>query len=477
MESSAFNVKRSEGMDAIVSDGLPHFFQGLSQQIYLDRQEGKVPSLDGIRSLARGKSSTFRFPGQVKNTSVAALDAECELIALTRDLAAEAIRLYAGALLAARHTRRNQSSPTYRLPVEILSTIFELVRCTPANSLAPLERRAPLNLSGVSNFWRDVACNTPGLWTKIDAMNASLAPLFVQRSKRLPLQIEMVGASFYGGPEIDYDSRGESEDGSEDESEDEGGLNTAYRENRNCFSDFIRNLRPYVDRWESLTLQGIDKYRLRRALCSPAPYLEKFHVTHPGRTLGHEHDWDGGLFGGDTPRIRVLHIDAVFIPFNSSLYVGLTELHIESILYTESTTSDLLRCLQACPLLESLTLSQLLFPKPGTSTDSLMQPTASLRCLKYLNLYQLQRWVSDPIINSITAPSSVQLQFVQRCYTWRTAHIPVNIPVSPDVHDLVITRRCARWVDIIGNAVGDNTCLLKLEFHTSSPDKSPPLFL
>jgi len=230
--------------------------------------------------------------------------------------------LYAGALLAARGTRRNQSNPTYRLPVEILSTIFDLVQCTPVNSVAKLERRAPLNLSGVSNFWREVACNTPSLWTKIDAMSVSLAPLFIQRSKRLPLQIEMVSRSFYGGPEI-WEKAG-------DEGEDE--LDAAYREQKRCFSDFIRNLDPYIDRWGSLTFQGVDATELRRALRSPAPLLEKFHVICPGLGLGEE-NWDGRhpLFGGDTPRIRVLHTVAMFIPFSSSIYAGLTELHIANM--------------------------------------------------------------------------------------------------------------------------------------------------
>ncbi|KDQ08651.1 hypothetical protein BOTBODRAFT_118404, partial [Botryobasidium botryosum FD-172 SS1] len=64
--------------------------------------------------------------------------------------------------------RHNLITPIYRLPNEVLALIFQFAESSPYNSLQPLESRVPLNISAVSRVWREIALDTPQIWTTID---------------------------------------------------------------------------------------------------------------------------------------------------------------------------------------------------------------------------------------------------------------------------------------------------------------------
>ncbi|KDQ07275.1 hypothetical protein BOTBODRAFT_70451 [Botryobasidium botryosum FD-172 SS1] len=446
-------------MDIALSQNLPQLLDALFQQIHVDRRAGKeLPTVATVRDkLVQNASHTgslhFHVPNQPDVDSAAALDTECDLIALARDFATEAIRLYAGELIAARSTCRNQSNVTYRLPVEVLSAIFEYVECTSTNSLANLRRRAPLNLSGVSRFWREVACNTPSLWARIDAVSVSLAPLFARRSMQLPLQIELVN---------------------EYEGKRSYAVDAAYSLQLTHFTGFIRNLVPCGNRWKSLALQGIGLTSLSQLLRFRAPLLENLYLILSGTRISRESTVSRPLFGGETPHLRVLRLVAMSLPLRSKIYVGLVELHLERINYTISTAFDLLRVLEACPSLERLTLRLLQFE---TIWGSPLHPSISLRCLKHLELYMLDHRLSDYIISSIIAPVSVRLRLEQGCRTWSSAYLPIAIPNSAEIGNLLIRCRGIDIVEIAGNAVKDNACLLELDFRARHKFSCPPIFL
>ncbi|KAE9410204.1 hypothetical protein BT96DRAFT_789842, partial [Gymnopus androsaceus JB14] len=62
---------------------------------------------------------------------------------------------------------QNMLSPVRRIPVEILSEIFELA-CTPDNRYRHANRVLYMhNLSSVCAAWRKVAHATPRLWSKL----------------------------------------------------------------------------------------------------------------------------------------------------------------------------------------------------------------------------------------------------------------------------------------------------------------------
>ena len=89
--------------------------------------------------------------------------------------------------------RRNQLSPIYRLPVEILCNIFKF-------SLTESQTRTPeswINFSQVSQHWRSSALNAPELWTNILFNYPRWAKKMLIRSKMARLTIRT-----YPSPEV-----------------------------------------------------------------------------------------------------------------------------------------------------------------------------------------------------------------------------------------------------------------------------------
>ena len=83
---------------------------------------------------------------------------------------------------------RAQVAPIRSLPTEVLSNIF---------SFYGLSHPQDLNtLTAVCRFWRNVALNDPRLWSTISIQMCSHAiPLYISRSRSLPLQIRITPAS------------------------------------------------------------------------------------------------------------------------------------------------------------------------------------------------------------------------------------------------------------------------------------------
>ncbi|KAH7907751.1 hypothetical protein BJ138DRAFT_1159361 [Hygrophoropsis aurantiaca] len=80
----------------------------------------------------------------------------------------------------------NSFSLIYRLPTEILVIIFELA--------GRAKRRSELRISCVSRHWRDIAVNTPSLWTKWDAgitPSNDLLPIYFHRSSNLKVDADL----------------------------------------------------------------------------------------------------------------------------------------------------------------------------------------------------------------------------------------------------------------------------------------------
>ncbi|KAJ8515920.1 hypothetical protein ONZ45_g6710 [Pleurotus djamor] len=95
----------------------------------------------------------------------------------------------------------NHHSPTAKLPPEILSRIFLLVKSqTRRNYEYPFLRNSDdsaemgsgwLQLASVSHRWREIALQTPRLWATIDFKYPLHAAEWLERSKSAPLQINI----------------------------------------------------------------------------------------------------------------------------------------------------------------------------------------------------------------------------------------------------------------------------------------------
>ncbi|KAK6972132.1 F-box domain-containing protein, partial [Favolaschia claudopus] len=116
------------------------------------------------------------------------------------------------ALLRAARTTVQQRLCSYKYPVltlpnEIIAEIF-LHSLSPGYPDAPpfLGARSPMRLTHICRQWRDIACDTPGLWRAIDLYpgrvnklrntcslerTLSLAALWVSRSRHCPLSIRV----------------------------------------------------------------------------------------------------------------------------------------------------------------------------------------------------------------------------------------------------------------------------------------------
>jgi hypothetical protein len=86
----------------------------------------------------------------------------------------------------------NRAAPVASLPNEILSTVFEAgCLSLPSPSLSSFE----ITVSHVTRHWRDVAMNTPSLWTVIAILNRKyvldMVEAYLARSKSLTLDISI----------------------------------------------------------------------------------------------------------------------------------------------------------------------------------------------------------------------------------------------------------------------------------------------
>jgi hypothetical protein len=86
----------------------------------------------------------------------------------------------------------NRAAPVYSIPNEILSAIFKAA-CFP-RSLWPLDI-FEIKFSHVTHHWRDVAVNTPHLWTEIKVFrmknSLDMVEAYLTRSKWLPLDMKV----------------------------------------------------------------------------------------------------------------------------------------------------------------------------------------------------------------------------------------------------------------------------------------------
>lgn len=328
-----------------------------------------------------------------------------------------------------------EAPPIDRLPNEVLGDIFQLAERAPTNHTLGLALRAPLNLVRVSRRWRDVAAGTPALWTKIDTRNAPLAPLFLARSARAPLRIEL--ARFTVRAPGDFAA---ITDDRERRAHD--------AVCRDVFP-FLALLQPHMHRCASLVIRGsfLDERALAASFSTPAPILEEFHLdfdrlVHPAAESQGGEDLLG-LFGQHTPRLRSLRLTGVCISLGSSAYRGLTELRLVFIRFTRSHIHTLINNLAACPRLEHLTLSRVHFwPPEGPGhapPPELVTPLPiEFPQLRSFTHSDLDRKHIPLLLSSIRVPPAVYLKII------RPRHRHLSRIQQPEEVEMLLTTEESR---------------------------------
>ncbi|KDQ07361.1 hypothetical protein BOTBODRAFT_149253 [Botryobasidium botryosum FD-172 SS1] len=333
-------------------------------------------SLDRVTS-ADGSTAHKTIPAAALD--VADLDKEVRAI--------ESIKAHMEERLREIRHRKNLFAPIHRLPNEIISIVFQCV-----------ERRSPpvalQNLLSVSHKWRSIALDTPSLWANLHNLSTPLLDVFITRSKQSLL-------------EISYGTHGEPDD-----------LPGLLR--------YMARVSPHKHRWKICTFTGPQRAQaeILSQLTAPAPNMEVLAINLYGNDEDAESiDEERGpfninaLFGGSTPRLRELTLGGVLVPLSSSIFSGLTKLELGRISYSSpKSVRLLLRALESCPLLESLTLTDIY-------VVSLLQinPAPSSVKLTYLQVLEIRQtyWMGWPqyhILDCIVIPPSSLLKLSVATY-------------------------------------------------------------
>ncbi|KDQ12737.1 hypothetical protein BOTBODRAFT_146533 [Botryobasidium botryosum FD-172 SS1] len=289
------------------------------------------------------------------------------------------------------------TAPTlvYRLPSEVLASVFELV--VDYDACEPMSARAPFQLAGVSRWWREVALTVCALWAKINrevGSSADLVDIFFVRSRLAMLDVELAmeeDLREFGMYHWHFPQREQQEQ---------------------CVLRVLKALLQHNSRLRSLFLENVSV--AHDELLFPAPQLEVFRCVGPDRfPPSRVPSVPINIFAGHSPRLRALRLNMFHIALESSIYVGLTTLHLEAIHYTTSIR-DLIRVIKACPLLEELKLSRVSFALvnfPTVSRRSRSSPPVhtepiTLAMLRRTEIYRLDPEVTNKFFTSVVVPPS-----------------------------------------------------------------------
>ncbi|TFK68400.1 hypothetical protein BDN72DRAFT_841783 [Pluteus cervinus] len=109
----------------------------------------------------------------------------------TREIDEEIQKLQAQ--IRALRTRRNRLTLISKLPAEIMTLIFSIARDLHLTDLSPSMGKAILIITWVCQDWRELAFAIPELWNVIDLKAIEFVQSSLERSKNLPLSVELLG--------------------------------------------------------------------------------------------------------------------------------------------------------------------------------------------------------------------------------------------------------------------------------------------
>ncbi|KAI8974825.1 hypothetical protein BD414DRAFT_524785 [Trametes punicea] len=251
--------------------------------------------------------------------------------------------------------------PVFRLPPEVLVLIFKAGGRMPHDgpvSESSMPRPFPLVVASVSRQWRDIAINTPDLWTNVTIRHPrphNWVPLCLQRSCGQPIDIT-----------IDCRSTG---------------LLTAP-----VVDGIMSMLMSHVHRWRRFALMTSDPatvYAIGRRLAdASAPQLRHLQLSLSGSSGNQEvvlHD----ILQGGAEALSSIRFDSLATPWGSAPLVNLTTIDLRWLWLRTRLQYDQFRdMLAASPRLRALILrGTYIHLHAGRSYPPLPIPT-----LRYLEL-------------------------------------------------------------------------------------------
>ncbi|KDQ09541.1 hypothetical protein BOTBODRAFT_36946 [Botryobasidium botryosum FD-172 SS1] len=313
--------------------------------------------------LARGEGTPPASPTR------ADLDRELEAIRRTPDAIAT------HELARQMRSHLNRLSLFHRLPTEMISAIF----CFAQSCARPDEQ--VVRIASVSRLWREIAtqmCST--LWATLDTLPIPLISIFLSRSEPAPLEII---------------------------------FDTSTTPTRVDILEFFELVVPHIHRWRVCRIVHNKLEENKQDVLSllqqtaAAPHLEVLQLNFLDGTQPHVIPFElSHPFSGIAPRLHTINCD-IHISLSSQILRGLAKLHLSKIVYTEPT--ELLRALELCPLLESISFLWLQFRSIPIARAP--DPVIALRHLQVLHIEELwqAQWVRLRLLPCIIVPASCNL--------------------------------------------------------------------
>lgn len=282
------------------------------------------------------------------------------------------------------HNAFNLFSGISRLPVEILARIFAL-SVESFRSYRVKDRSLDRSIgqvnaiAGVCSYWRNVAINTPSLWSYIDfdrMSQAELIPLWLERTRNCPLDI--VSQS-----DIDLQP-------------------AVHSQIKYVRSIFIRIKNDSGDDWVSEWYNS----GAPRTLTSLAIAQAQLHVSFPARNIAASREHLVDLFHS----LSTLHLENVLVNWDLMECRSLVTL---SLSWVDITAENIQKILSTNSKLQRIDLTDL---NPSESYQTtILAPSVQLSQLRTLNLYFVYsiEWAS---ILGMIVPGSHGLTLQLRCY-------------------------------------------------------------
>ncbi|GJE90027.1 F-box protein [Phanerochaete sordida] len=336
-------------------------------------------------------------------------------------------------------SRRNELSPTGRLPVEVLGMIFHaLVQAwvqhhyneddlSPRSGSLTGGRWDWLSATHVCRHWRQVSLQTPQLWTYIP-LKAKNAASYFQMSGRLPLVVLDRASSYAYGSTSYYSEE--------------------------SIEMLVQNMRRVRNLCVPLDTKFVKQWALHRSL--DAPFLEHVSVRfHTSSSIADiiELLVPNIVRQASWPRLRIF--SALGSPSNllaAAMQPALTFLKV-SLPLARLSPEVWIELLRNTPLLERLYLVGAVnaplpdgLPAPSTSTNSIV----TLPLLRHLSLAEDDGYIGlGPLIRCIVTSPTAQITFYERAAPSLQADfegLATNARGGP--YGLGVPRRAVQAMDV-----------------------------
>ncbi|KAG1771429.1 hypothetical protein EDD22DRAFT_569878 [Suillus occidentalis] len=275
-------------------------------------------------------------------------------------------------------SRTNERLPIFRLPTEILMTVFRgLEEDQRFDESASSDVPACVVVSRVCRYWRSVAYAYPALWTHIRSTNPRLVAIMLEKSRNLPLVV------MYKTPAPP----------------------------RRCLKPILSHL-PRIKSLKFRALEIYANHIIEWLSSQPAPLLETFEFSTPIQLVTQNSaDVDitpisNDIFQGQAPRLRSVQLTWVPIDWTADVFSGIRSLSImEPGSESYPTLSQFLSALTRMPALEHLSLERILFDDEGTMPYS----TVSLPQLKRMALGNPTVPEAITVFRQLVLPADVKI--------------------------------------------------------------------